>query len=119
MAKKYASDIALEVTNDLLQIFGYSGSLRGMEVERVCRDAKISTICEGTNEVRRVVSAGQDIGTKENMKLIEDLAKTTSAVGFKNIKFLCPPLRSRVAQGPGLHHRQVHPLGHSRRKRAS
>lgn len=34
MAKQYASDIALEVTNDALQIFGGSGYLKGMEVER-------------------------------------------------------------------------------------
>ncbi|MCI7262526.1 MAG: acyl-CoA dehydrogenase family protein, partial [Clostridiaceae bacterium] len=40
MAKMYASDIALEVTNDALQIFGGSGFLKGMEVERAYRDAK-------------------------------------------------------------------------------
>ncbi|MFA6664854.1 MAG: acyl-CoA dehydrogenase family protein, partial [Lachnospiraceae bacterium] len=40
MAKQYASDIALEVTNDALQIFGGSGYLKGMEVERFYRDAK-------------------------------------------------------------------------------
>ena len=41
MAKMYASDIALEVTNDALQIHGGSGFLKGMEVERAYRDAKI------------------------------------------------------------------------------
>ncbi len=152
MAKQYASDIALEVTNDALQIFGGSGYLKGMEVERFYRDAKITTIYEGTNEIQRVViaslilgkagkesggapiqkrgpetgerkrmilkegsvqervetlvanlkkdghdftvgipmdtpisqaervvSAGQGIGAKENMKLIEDLAKAAGA----------------------------------------
>ena len=43
MAKQYASDIALEVTNDALQIFGGTGYLKGMEVERMYRDAKITT----------------------------------------------------------------------------
>ena len=43
MAKMYASDIALEVTNDALQIHGGSGFLKGMEVERAYRDAKITT----------------------------------------------------------------------------
>ncbi len=43
MAKMYASDIALEVTNDALQIYGGSGYLKGMEVERAYRDAKITT----------------------------------------------------------------------------
>lgn len=57
MAKMYASDIALEVTNDALQIHGGSGFLKGMEVERAYRDAKITTIYEGTNEIQRVVIA--------------------------------------------------------------
>lgn len=62
MAKMYASDIALEVTNDALQIFGGSGFLKGMEVERAYRDAKITTIYEGTNEIQRVVIASHIIG---------------------------------------------------------
>lgn len=62
MAKQYASDIALEVTNDALQIFGGSGYLKGMEVERAYRDAKITTIYEGTNEIQRVVIASHIIG---------------------------------------------------------
>lgn len=62
MAKQYASDICLEVVNDALQIFGGSGYLKGMEVERAYRDAKICTIYEGTNEIQRVVIAAHIIG---------------------------------------------------------
>ena len=62
MAKLYASDIALEVTNDALQIYGGTGFLKGMEVERAYRDAKITTIYEGTNEIQRVVIASNLIG---------------------------------------------------------
>lgn len=62
MAKQYASDIALEVVNDALQIFGGTGYLKGMEVERAYRDAKICTIYEGTNEIQRVVIAAHLIG---------------------------------------------------------
>jgi len=58
MAKQYASDIALEVVNDALQIFGGSGYLKGMEVERAYRDAKITTIYEGTNEIQRIFKDG-------------------------------------------------------------
>ena len=154
MAKLYASEIALEVVNDAVQIYGGTGFLKGMDVERMYRDAKITTIYEGTSEVQRmvigaaimgkppkregssssvakkpapvtgvrkgmilkegdakervdalvaalkkdgydftvgipmdtpiaqaerVVSAGQGIGSKENMKLIEDLAKAAGA----------------------------------------
>ncbi len=62
MAKQYASDICLEVVNDALQIFGGTGYLKGMEVERAYRDAKICTIYEGTNEIQRVVIAAHIIG---------------------------------------------------------
>jgi butyryl-CoA dehydrogenase len=62
MAKQYASDICLEVVNDALQIFGGSGYLKGMDVERAYRDAKICTIYEGTNEIQRMVIASHIIG---------------------------------------------------------
>ena len=62
MAKQYASDIALEVTSDALQIYGGTGYLKGMDVERMYRDAKITTIYEGTNEIQRVVIAAHILG---------------------------------------------------------
>lgn len=62
MAKQYASDICLEVVNDAVQIFGGTGYLKGMEVERAYRDAKICTIYEGTNEIQRVVIASHILG---------------------------------------------------------
>ncbi len=69
MAKQYTSDICLEVVNDAVQIFGGNGYLKGMEVERAYRDAKICTIYEGTNEIQRVVIASHIIGKmpKENV----------------------------------------------------
>ena len=62
MAKQYVSDTCLEIVNDALQIFGGSGYLKGMDVERAYRDAKICTIYEGTNEIQRVVIASHIIG---------------------------------------------------------
>ena len=62
MAKQYASDVCLEIVNDALQIFGGNGYLKGMEVERAYRDAKICTIYEGTNEIQRIVIASHIIG---------------------------------------------------------
>ena len=62
MAKMYASDAAMEITNDALQIFGGSGFIKGMDVERAYRDAKITTIYEGTNEIQRVVIAAHLLG---------------------------------------------------------
>ena len=62
MAKQYVSDMGLEIVNDALQIFGGSGYMKGMAVERAYRDAKICTIYEGTNEIQRVVIASHIIG---------------------------------------------------------
>lgn len=62
MAKMYASDAAVEIANDALQVFGGSGFLKGMDVERAYRDAKITTIYEGTNEIQRVVIAAHLLG---------------------------------------------------------
>ena len=62
MAKMYASDIALEVTNDAMQIYGGAGFMKGMDVERAYRDAKITTIYEGTNEIQRMVIASHILG---------------------------------------------------------
>ena len=49
--------LLLKLPTMLLQIFGGNGYLKGMEVERAYRDAKITTIYEGTNEIQRVVIA--------------------------------------------------------------
>lgn len=55
MAKMYASDIAMEVTTDAVQIFGGYGYSREYPVERLMRNAKITQIYEGTNQVQRMV----------------------------------------------------------------
>lgn len=62
MAKQYASDACIEIVNEAMQIFGGSGYMKGMEVERAYRDAKICAIYEGTNEIQRVVIAAALLG---------------------------------------------------------
>ena len=62
MAKVYASEAAMEITNDALQIHGGSGYMKGMEVERMFRDAKITTLYEGTSEIQRLVIATNLLG---------------------------------------------------------
>jgi len=59
MAKWYASDVAMKVTTDAVQIFGGYGYSREYPVERMMRDAKITQIYEGTNQVQRMIIAGQ------------------------------------------------------------
>ncbi len=58
MAKLYASDIAMEVATDAVQVFGGYGYSREYPVERLMRDAKIAQIYEGTNQVQRMVISG-------------------------------------------------------------
>ncbi len=57
MAKCFASDIAVQHTANAVQIFGGSGYIRGFEVERLYRDAKITQIYEGTNQIQRTIIA--------------------------------------------------------------
>jgi alkylation response protein AidB-like acyl-CoA dehydrogenase len=57
MAKCFASDAAMKVTTDAVQIFGGYGYTREYPVERLMRDAKITQIYEGTNQIQRVVIA--------------------------------------------------------------
>ena len=56
-AKCFASDAAMEITTDAVQLLGGYGYTRDYPVERMMRDAKITQIYEGTNQVQRIVMA--------------------------------------------------------------
>ncbi|MFT4082654.1 MAG: acyl-CoA dehydrogenase family protein [Nocardioides sp.] len=58
-AKAFASDVAMEVTTNAVQLLGGYGFTRDYPVERMMRDAKITQIYEGTNQVQRIVMARQ------------------------------------------------------------
>ena len=58
-AKCFASDVAMEVTTNAVQVLGGYGYTRDYPVERMMRDAKITQIYEGTNQVQRIVAARQ------------------------------------------------------------
>ena len=57
MAKLYCTDVAMEVTTDAVQILGGYGYIQEYPVERMMRDAKITQIYEGTNQIQRLVIA--------------------------------------------------------------
>jgi len=67
MAKMYASDVAMKVAVDALQIFGGYGYMRDYPIEKYVRDAKITQIYEGTNQVQRNIIA---------LQLIKEMAKS-------------------------------------------
>jgi alkylation response protein AidB-like acyl-CoA dehydrogenase len=58
-SKCFASDVAMEVTTDAVQLLGGYGYVQDYPVERMMRDAKITQIYEGTNQIQRVVMARQ------------------------------------------------------------
>ena len=64
MAKLYCSDVAMDVTTDAVQILGGYGYITEYPVERMMRDAKITQIYEGTNQIQRLVIAREML--KEN-----------------------------------------------------
>jgi alkylation response protein AidB-like acyl-CoA dehydrogenase len=68
MSKLFASDTAMRVTTDAVQLLGGAGTSRDFPVERMMRDAKVTQIYEGTNQIQRVVIA---------RKLLDDLASGT------------------------------------------
>ncbi len=62
MAKAHASDTAMRITTDAVQILGGYGYMREYGVERMMRDAKITQIYEGTNQIQRMVIAKHVMG---------------------------------------------------------
>lgn len=57
MCKSFATDVAMEVTTDAVQIFGGYGFMKDYPIEKYMRDAKITQIYEGTNQIQRMVVA--------------------------------------------------------------
>jgi alkylation response protein AidB-like acyl-CoA dehydrogenase len=57
MAKSYCSDVAMEVTTGCVDVFGGYGYMRDYEVERFMRDAKVTQIYDGTNDLNRIIMA--------------------------------------------------------------
>ena len=62
MAKLFATDTAMRVTTDAVQLLGGAGTTREFAVERMMRDAKVTQIYEGTNQIQRVVIARELLG---------------------------------------------------------
>ena len=72
MCKLFATDTAMEVTTDAVQIFGGYGYMRDYPIEKYMRDAKITQIYEGTNQVQRMVVARSLIKEALGLKFLLD-----------------------------------------------
>ena len=58
MAKMTCTNVAMEVTTEAVQMLGGNGYMKDYHVERMMRDAKITQIYEGTNEIQKLVISG-------------------------------------------------------------
>jgi alkylation response protein AidB-like acyl-CoA dehydrogenase len=67
MAKLYASDVAMDVTTEAIQVFGGYGYVKEYDVERYFRDAKVLEIGEGTSEIQRIVISREIIKNVLNL----------------------------------------------------
>ena len=65
MAKVFASDVAMRVTTDAVQVMGGAGFMKDYPVEKMMRDAKITQIYEGTNQIQRNVIASELIKQRD------------------------------------------------------
>ena len=67
MAKLFASDVAMKVTTDAVQVCGGAGYMRDYPVEKMMRDAKLLQIYEGTNEIQKHVISLEILGSVKNI----------------------------------------------------
>jgi alkylation response protein AidB-like acyl-CoA dehydrogenase len=70
MAKLYCTDVAMEVTTEAVQVLGGYGYMQEYPVERMMRDAKITQIYEGTNQIQRLVIAREMVREQRDSLLV-------------------------------------------------
>ncbi|MDU5535125.1 MAG: acyl-CoA dehydrogenase family protein, partial [Anaerococcus sp.] len=83
MAKQVASDLAMQITTEAIQLYGGSGFIKGVDVERFFRDAKITQIYEGTNEIMRVVVGANTVGRPPRVKTVGGKSKQGPIAGVR------------------------------------
>jgi len=79
-AKCFASDAAMEITTDAVQLLGGYGYVKDYPVERMMRDAKITQIYEGTNQIQRMVMARQllkGLFSPTDLRFLEPVSRET------------------------------------------
>lgn len=87
MAKLFASDMAEKLTSKALQLYGGSGFIKGVDVERYYRDSKITQIYEGTNEIMRLVISSYILPREEKKEVKkETVKKNKSQVGERKLQ---------------------------------
>ena len=103
-AKCFASDVAMEVTTNAVQVLGGYGYTRDYPVERMMRDAKITQIYEGTNQVQRIVMARQLLAGIQSGEALEGVLRRRSGgrVRLRRAEVRGSCGRGQVRDTPGL-----------------
>jgi len=84
MAKCFATDVAMEVATDAVQIFGGYGFMEDYPIAKCFRDAKILSIYEGTNQVQRMVIARNLIKEAEQLSHLESYIPLEEQKSYEN-----------------------------------
>jgi len=85
MAKSFATDVAMEVTTDAVQIFGGYGYMKDYPIEKYMRDAKITQIYEGTNQIQRLVVARNLIKSAGEFAYLNDFIPTETYEPYQTV----------------------------------
>ena len=93
MCKLFATDVAMEVTTNAVQIFGGYGYMRDYPIEKYMRDAKITQIYEGTNQVQRLVVARALVKEALSLKHLLDYVPKEVQVGYNDPETLARAVR--------------------------
>jgi len=84
MGKCFATDVAMEVATDAVQIFGGYGFMEDYPIAKFFRDAKILQIYEGTNQIQRMVIARNLIKEAEQLAHLEEYIPVEEQVTYRN-----------------------------------
>lgn len=84
MAKCFATDVAMEVTTMAVQIFGGYGYMKDYPIEKYMRDAKITQIYEGTNQVQRMVIARNLVKESRSLQYLSRYLPKEIQVGYND-----------------------------------
>jgi butyryl-CoA dehydrogenase len=84
MAKCFATDVAMEVTTNAVQIFGGYGFMKDYPIEKYMRDAKITQIYEGTNQVQRMVIARNLIKEARSLQHLAEYIPKETQLGYND-----------------------------------
>jgi alkylation response protein AidB-like acyl-CoA dehydrogenase len=84
MAKCFATDVAMEVTTNAVQIFGGYGFMKDYPIEKYMRDAKITQIYEGTNQVQRMVIARNLVKEARTLQHLAEYIPKETQLGYND-----------------------------------